>query len=170
MPGEPQYRLVTEIDAGPVGNVVEHHRVRGAIRERAEVKLKAALRWPRIIRAGNQVAVDRPRRRAVQRVQQCACVAAGQAEADRKILKSADYIPDREHQPFDFLKLEGEAFPGRSGEDQPVDGKGRVVPRQSPQRRLIEPAIAKRGDERQPEAMQESSKVGRSKISHWSIS
>jgi hypothetical protein len=39
------------------------------------------------------------------------------------------------------------------------------MPRQPPQRRLIEFAIAKRGDERQPEVMQ-----GRSKVSHWSIS
>src|ERR1700686_299541 len=62
MPGEPQHRLVAEVDAGPVGNVVEHDRMRRAICERAEMKLQSMLRRPRIIRAGNQVSVDRPRR------------------------------------------------------------------------------------------------------------
>src|SRR6202011_283592 len=68
MRGQSQHRVVAEIDAGPVGNVVERNRMRGAIRERAEVKLQAALRWPRIIRAGNQITVDRPRRICLQRL------------------------------------------------------------------------------------------------------
>ena len=53
--GQVQHRLSAKIDAGPVGNVVEHDRVRSAIGERAEVQLQPALRRPRIIRAGNQI-------------------------------------------------------------------------------------------------------------------
>src|SRR5665647_1250200 len=53
--GQAQHRLVAEIDAGAVGNVVQRYWMRGAIGERAEVKLKSLLRRPRIIRAGNQI-------------------------------------------------------------------------------------------------------------------
>jgi hypothetical protein len=175
MIGQSQHRLIAEIDAGPVGNVVEHDRMRGALRERAEVKLQSALRRPRIIGAGNQISIDRPRRGSVQRVQQCACVAAGQAEADRKIPGPADFVPDRGHKPLGFPGLEGEAFAGGGCKNQSIDGQGSVVPHQRPQRRLIERSIPKRRDERQPEAMQGSSKIGSSKIasskvSHWSVS
>ena len=69
MTGQPQHRLVAEIDAGPVGDVVDQDRMRGAIGERFEVQLQSALRGPRIIRARDQIAVDRPRRRSLQRVQ-----------------------------------------------------------------------------------------------------
>ena len=40
MVGQPQHRLIAEIDAGPVGNVVEHDRMRRAIGERVEVQLQ----------------------------------------------------------------------------------------------------------------------------------
>jgi hypothetical protein len=44
MIGQPQHRLIAEIDAGPVGNVVEHYRVRSAIRECAEAARTSPLR------------------------------------------------------------------------------------------------------------------------------
>ncbi len=50
--------------------------------------------------------------------------------------------------------LERHAFAGGGREDQSVDGAVRVVPDQPAQRRLVELAVAKRRDERQPQALQ----------------
>ena len=102
MAGQPQHRLVAEVDAGPVGNVVEHDRVLGVIGERAEVKLQPSLRRPRVIWAGDQIRVDWPRRGSRQGFQQRACIAAGEAEAERKISAPAGLVPDREYKPFGF--------------------------------------------------------------------
>src|SRR6267154_2888280 len=164
MGGQPQHRLVAKIDAGPVGDVVEHDRMRGAIRKRCEMKQEALLRRPRVVWAGNQVAVDRPCRGSVQRVQQCAGVAAGQAKAERKLLERADFVADREYKPFGFLAREGEAFARCGGENRSIDGKIGIMPRQPAQRRLVELALAKRRDQRQPEAMQGKLKIGKLKI------
>src|SRR3982074_1714812 len=169
MVGQPQHRLVAKIDAGPVGDVVEHDRMRGAIRKRTEMKPEALLRRPRVVWAGNQVAVDRPCRGSVQRVQQCAGVAAGQAKAERKLLERADFVADREYKPFGFLAREGEAFARCGGENQSIDGKIGIMPRQPAQRRLVELAIAKRRDQRQPEAMQGKLKIGKLKIGNLKI-
>src|ERR1700737_1155267 len=76
----------------------------------------------------------------------------------------ADFVADREYKPFGFLLREGEAFAGCGGENQSIDGKISVMPRQPAQRRLVELAIAKRRDQRQPEARRGRAKIGRSKI------
>src|SRR6266550_2108580 len=164
MIGQPQHRLIAEIDAGPIGNVVEHDGVARAIGERTEVPLQALLRRPRVIWAGNQVSVDRPRRGSVQCVQQRACVAAGQAEADRKIPSPTDFVPHGEYKPFGFRWLQGETLARGGGENQSIDGKRRVMPHQPPQRRLVEFAIPERRDQRQPKALQASLKIGSSKV------
>jgi len=74
------------------------------IGERAEVKLQPALRRPRIIRAGNQVAVDRPCRGSRKRIEQRAGVAAAQPEENRKIFRRSGPVAHREHQPFGFRR------------------------------------------------------------------
>ena len=170
MIGETQHRLVAEIDAGPVGNVVEQHRMAGAIGKRAEVQLQPALRRPRIRRTRDQVAVDRPCRRSIERVRKRARIAAGQAEENRKISRLAGFVAHREHQPFGFARIEREAFSGGGGQHQPVDGPCKIVPHQPSQRGLIERAIAERRDQRQPQAMQVRSEIGRSRLGHWVIS
>ena len=141
----------------------------GAVGERAEMQREAMLRRPRIIRAGNQVSVDRPCRSAVKRFRQRARIAAGQAEAERKRSRLAGLVVNRERQPFGFTLAQGEAF-ARGSRVAPACRS--AAPRSAAPAAaawLVERAIAKRRDQGQPEAMQRGSQ-GKSGTGHWSIS
>jgi hypothetical protein len=96
--GQPQHGLIAEIDGGPVRNVVEQDGLCNALRERREVKFKAALRGPRIRGTGDQISVDRPGRGAGKRARQSRGVAASQAETERKRV-AAEFVPGRGYQP-----------------------------------------------------------------------
>ena len=81
--------------------------------------------------------------------------AYGQSETDRHVTRVAGGLGSRQlDDPFKFGHAERQAFTRGGGEDQSVDGQRRVVPHQPPQRGLIENAVAKRRNERQPEAVQ----------------
>src|SRR6185437_2437050 len=123
------------------------------------------LRRPRVIRAGDQVSVDRPVRRSIERLQKTPGVAAGQAEAYRKIAGLAGFVAGRQHEPFGFAGFEGKALAGGGGQNESIDGQRHIMPNQPPRRRLVEFTVAKRRDQRQPEAMQ-----ARAKVVHGSIS
>ena len=75
---------LVEVDAGPVGDVVEHDRPGGVIGERGEMLQQAALRGPDVIGARDQIAVDRPGRRLIQRIQHLRGAGARQPETDRQ--------------------------------------------------------------------------------------
>jgi hypothetical protein len=109
--GEPQHGLVFEIDRSPVGNVVEHDRPRGVIRQRGEVLQQTALRRPCVVRAGDQVAVDRPVRRLVQRILHLQRAGARQPEADRQRASAVgDAVADQCDDPLQFGHAERHAF------------------------------------------------------------
>ena len=64
---------------------------------------QAALRRPRVIGARDQIAVDRPDRGLVQRIQHLGGAGAGQAETDRNAASAAGYFLVRHrHQPLEF--------------------------------------------------------------------
>ncbi|MCY1246408.1 hypothetical protein D9M72_596410 [compost metagenome] len=112
-----------------------------------------ALRRPCVIGAGDQIAGDIPRRRPLQRLYRLQRVAARKAEIDRYALarRSQGLVGDR-NQPLAFRLAERHALPGGSTQDEAVDRFCGKVRHQPAQRALIEFAIAKRRDQRQPEA------------------
>ena len=70
---------LVRLTRGAVGDVVEHDRPRGVVGERGEMLHQAALRRPRLIGARDQIAVDRPGRRLIQRIQHLRGAGARQA-------------------------------------------------------------------------------------------
>ena len=134
--------------------------------ERGEVLKQAALRRPRIIRACDQVAVDRPGRRFLQSVQHLRGGCARQAEAERHVaahvIELGAYLLD---QPFELRGRQRQAFARCRSQDQTVDRTVGVVPDQAPQRQRVKFAIAEGGDERKPEAAQLLLKVVHGSIS-----
>ena len=58
--GELQHRLVAEVDAGAIRDVVDQDGSRRAVSQRREMAEQSLLRWSSIVGAGNQIAVDGP--------------------------------------------------------------------------------------------------------------
>ena len=156
-----QQRLVGEIDRGPVGDVVEHDRPRGVIGERGEMLHQAALRRPRVIGARDQIAVDRPGRRLVQRIQHLrACWRrTGRGRSADSVALSDSLARVTVTSRSSSSGAERHAFARGRGEDQSVDRAAGIVPDQPAQRRLVEFAVAKRRDERQPQALQAACEI-----------
>jgi hypothetical protein len=157
-PGKLEQRLVGEIDAGPIGDVVDGDRLRRARRQRGEMLLQAGLRWPRVIRAGDEIAVDRPGRRLGESFHQLARVAAREAEEQRQPPRSC--LRRDGDETLRLLVIERQPFARRRGEDQAVDRSARVMPDEPGDRRLIERAVGERRDERQPDAVEASARSG----------
>jgi hypothetical protein len=118
--------------------------------ERGEVAEEPFLRRPGVVGAGDKAARDRPRRRRRQSLGELARVAAGKPEINRA--PTGEARCDDGDQPLALVVIEGEAFAGGGGKDDPVDGAVRIMPREAGERRLVERAVAKRRHQRQPEA------------------
>jgi hypothetical protein len=72
--------------------------------------------------------------------------------APARIDRRPDLLGNETHETLGFLFVEGHSLAGRGGEDQAVDRFADVVPHQPAHRIFVEHAIAKRRDQRQPEA------------------
>ena len=84
---EAQQRVVAHVHAGPIRDVVDEDRPLGRTSERREVAIESLLRGARVIRARDQIAVDRPRGRVRERLGDLPGVAAGYAEIDRPLAR-----------------------------------------------------------------------------------
>jgi hypothetical protein len=122
MRGQLQHRRVAEIDAGPVGNVVEHDRMGGAIGQCFEVqRIRAA-------RAANNRGRKSGSRRSAMPRSRPACPATRWVllpDRPRQIGRtpaSPGFVPHREYQPFEFPAAQASGLRRGGGEDQSVDG------------------------------------------------
>ena len=150
-----QHRLVAEIDAGAIGDVVDHQRMRGALREHGEVLQHAALRRARVVWRRDQVSVDRPSRRLIEGLAQLRRVAAGQAEIDRDRPSACAHLRACQGgDPFQFGDVERQTLTGGGAENESIDRRAGIVRDESPQRCSIELSILEWRDEREPKAVQ----------------
>jgi hypothetical protein len=150
--GQAEHRLVREIDAGAVGDVVKRERLARVRGERLEMPTQSFLRRPRVIGAGDEIAVDRPGCGCVQAMDQLPRIAAAEPEEDRPL--SRDRFRGHRDQPLDLAVVEGQRLARSGGEDEPVDGFGQIMPDQACKRLLVESAVGKRRDERQPDSLE----------------
>ena len=120
-----EQRLIAEVDAGAVGDVVEDDRLCRGSGECCEMPAQPLLRGPRVIGAGDEVSRDRPIGCGVEPALQGPRVAAGEAEIDRPV--AAQRACGNADQPPGLLGVEHEALAGGGGEDEAVERRRGIM-------------------------------------------
>jgi hypothetical protein len=120
--GQTQHCRIAHVDAGATGNVVDPDWTRRIFRQCHEVTVKPILGWPRVIRTGNEIAVDRPRFGAMPCLDAFARVAAGQSKIQRvRPLGRKKFRPRQLGKTLRFFIIQSQSLTGRRGDDDAVD-------------------------------------------------
>ena len=153
MLGKLQGHLVAEIHAGAIRNIVKKDRPRRIVGESGEVAIEPLLRGPGVMRTGDEIAGDRPCGRAGEFGDTLPGVAVGKPEIDWDLLsRPRDLAGGDRDQSLAFVFIERQPLAGCCGEHESVDGFGGIVLHQAAQRLLVQLAVTKRRDQRQPQA------------------
>ena len=127
---------LVRLTAERYGNVVEHDRPGGMIGQRGEMLQQPALRRSRIIGARNQITVDRPRRRFIQRILHLRGTGAGQPEADRQMCAGVGHLGSRHARPAVRVRRCSSVMPSPevAARIKPSTGPLSIMPHQPAQR------------------------------------
>ncbi len=145
-----QQRFIAQVDAGSIRDVVDQDRPVGRVRQRGEMAVEPFLRGPRVVRAGDEIAIDGPGSGPRQHLQQLRRIAAGESEIERT--PALDLLGGQGDEPLGLCLVEGHSLAGGGPQDKAIHALAEIMPQQPDERDLVEAALLEGRHQRQPES------------------